>query len=87
MLRSPRSIADYDALFDPIRRARLDKSGNQLGDPNKAAMAIMQLLEMQMPPDHLLLGSDALTLVRAKLEAMLEDISRHEELTRSTDMP
>ena len=87
MLRSPRSIADYDALFDPIRRARLDKSGNQLGDPDKAAMAIMQLLEMQMPPDHLLLGSDALTLVRAKLEAMLEDISRHEELTRSTDMP
>jgi NAD(P)-dependent dehydrogenase (short-subunit alcohol dehydrogenase family) len=87
MLRSPRSIADYDALFDPIRRARLDKSGNQLGDPDKAAMAIMQLLEMQMPPDHLLLGSDALTLVRAKLEAMLEDISRHEDLTRSTDMP
>jgi NAD(P)-dependent dehydrogenase (short-subunit alcohol dehydrogenase family) len=87
MLRSPRSIADYDALFDPIRRARLDKSGNQLGDPDKAAMAIMQLLETQTPPDHLLLGSDALTLVRAKLEAMLEDISRHEELTRSTDMP
>ncbi|MFL6627195.1 MAG: oxidoreductase [Vitreoscilla sp.] len=86
MLRSPRSIADYDALFDPIRRARLDKSGNQLGDPDKAAMAIMQLLEMQMPPDHLLLGSDALMLVRAKLEAMLDDISRHEELTRSTDM-
>ncbi|MFL6677321.1 MAG: oxidoreductase [Burkholderiaceae bacterium] len=86
MLRSPRSIADYDALFDPVRRARLDKSGNQLGDPDKAAMAIMQLLEMQMPPDHLLLGSDALMLVRAKLEAMLDDISRHEELTRSTDM-
>jgi NAD(P)-dependent dehydrogenase (short-subunit alcohol dehydrogenase family) len=86
MLRSPRSIADYDALFDPIRRARLDKSGNQLGDPDRAAMAIMQLLEMQMPPDHLLLGSDALTLVRTKLEAMLEDISRHEELIRSTDM-
>jgi NAD(P)-dependent dehydrogenase (short-subunit alcohol dehydrogenase family) len=87
MLRSSRSIADYDALFDPVRRARLDKSGNQPGDPDKAAMAIMQLLEMQMPPDHLLLGSDALTLVRVKLEAMLEDISRHEELSRSTDMP
>jgi len=86
MVRSPRSLSDYDSMFDPIRRARIDKSGNQLGDPHKAAKAILQLLEMQAPPDHVLLGSDALTLVRAKLTAMLEDISRHEALTRSTDM-
>ena len=87
MVRSPRRLSDYDSMFDPIRRARIDKSGNQLGDPEKAAKAILQLLEMQAPPDHVLLGSDALTLVRAKLAAMLEDISRHEALTRSTDMP
>jgi NAD(P)-dependent dehydrogenase (short-subunit alcohol dehydrogenase family) len=87
MVRSPRSLSDYDAMFDPIRRARIDKSGNQLGDPDKAAKAILQLLETQAPPDHVLLGSDALTLIRAKLAATLEDISRHEALTRSTDMP
>lgn len=87
MVRSPRSLSDYDSMFDPIRRARIDKSGNQLGDPGKAAKAILQLLEMQAPPDHLLLGSDALTLVRAKLAAMLKDLSRHEGLSRSTDMP
>lgn len=86
MVRSPRSIADYDSMFDPIRRGRIDKSGKQLGDPDKAARAILQVLEMQAPPDHLLLGSDALTLVRAKLEAMLADISRHEALSRSTDL-
>jgi len=27
MVRSPRSIADYDPLFDPVRQARAEKSG------------------------------------------------------------
>jgi NAD(P)-dependent dehydrogenase (short-subunit alcohol dehydrogenase family) len=86
MVRSPRSLTDYDALFEPIRRGRIDKSGKQLGDPDKAAKAILQLLGMPTPPDHLLLGSDALGLVRAKLEAMLADVARDEALTRSTDI-
>jgi len=86
MVRSPRSLPDYDALFDPIRRGRIDKSGHQRGDPARAAQAILQLLEMPEPPAHLLLGSDALALVRARLEAALEDIARHEALTRSTDI-
>jgi NAD(P)-dependent dehydrogenase (short-subunit alcohol dehydrogenase family) len=33
MVRSPRSMADYDLLFDPVRRARAEKSGKQSGDP------------------------------------------------------
>jgi len=86
MVRSPRSLPDYDALFDPIRQARIDKSGHQRGDPAQAAQAILRLLAMPEPPAHLLLGSDALALVRAKLEAALDDIARHEALTRSTDI-
>lgn len=86
MVRSARSLPDYDALFEPIRQGRIDRSGKQPGDPDKAAKAILELLDMPAPPDHLLLGSDALTLVRAKLEAMLRDIVRHEALTRSTDI-
>lgn len=85
MVRTPRAIADYDALFDPVRAARIAKSGQQSGDPAKAAAAILALIEMPEPPAHLLLGSDALVLVRAKLEAALADIGRHESLTRSTD--
>jgi len=86
MVRSPRSIGDYDALFDPVRNGRIDKSGKQLGDPDKAAAAILQLIDLPEPPEHLLLGSDALTLVRAKIEAMTAEIARHESLTRSTDI-
>lgn len=85
MQRSPRSIADYDATFDPIRKARQEKSGKQLGDPAKAAKAILALVELPAPPAHLLLGSDALQLVRDKLSAMSDDITTWETLTRSTD--
>jgi NAD(P)-dependent dehydrogenase (short-subunit alcohol dehydrogenase family) len=35
MVRTPRSIEDYDALFEPIRAARQAASGNQLGNPAK----------------------------------------------------
>jgi NAD(P)-dependent dehydrogenase (short-subunit alcohol dehydrogenase family) len=85
MQRSPRRIADYDGMFDPIRQARLEKNGKQLGDPVKAARAILTLVGLSDPPAHLLLGSDALSLVREKLAAMAADIDAWESLTRSTD--
>lgn len=85
MVRSTRTIADYDALFGPIRKARAEKSGKQPGDPVKAAAAILTLIESPNPPAHLLLGSDALALVRQKLVALNQEISQWEELTRSTD--
>lgn len=85
MQRSPRSISDYDGIFDPIRSARQEKSGKQLGDPAKAARAILTLIDHPSPPAHLLLGSDALSLVRDKLAAMAADIQAWEDLTRSTD--
>ncbi|HGM5879977.1 MAG: oxidoreductase [Stenotrophomonas maltophilia] len=85
MARAPRSIEDYDALFDPIRSAREAKSGHQLGDPLKAAQAMLQIIDSDAPPSHLLLGSDALQLVRAKLASMASTIDAWEQLSRSTD--
>lgn len=85
MVRSARSIADYDALFDPIRQAREEKSGKQLGDPLKAASAMLEVIESSNPPAHLLLGSDALALVRQNIESFSAEIDRWETLTQSTD--
>lgn len=85
MRRSERSIADYDATFDPIRTARQAKSGKQLGDPIKAAQAMLTLIASDAPPAHLLLGSDALQLVRERLANMTQEINAWEVLSRSTD--
>ncbi|MDG3439451.1 oxidoreductase [Nitrospirillum amazonense] len=85
MVRSARAIADYDSLFDPVRQAREEKSGRQAGDPAKAAQALLTLVEAEAPPTHLLLGTDALALVRDKLTALEAEITAWEDLTRSTD--
>ncbi len=84
MIRTDRSIADYDSLFDPIRRAREEKSGKQAGDPRKAAAALLALVEAENPPVHLLLGADALALVRDKLKSLSVEIDAWEDLTLST---
>lgn len=85
MVRSPRLIGDYDSVFDPIRLRRQEVSGKQLGDPVKAARALLEVIDSDAPPAHLLLGSDALALVRQKLESLQVELERWEALTRSTD--
>jgi len=85
MTRTSRSIPDYDAIFDPIRKAREEKSGKQLGDPQKAARAMLAAISADDPPAHLLLGSDALGLVRDKLSKLEDEIRAWESVTVSTD--
>ncbi len=87
MDRTPRSIDDYDGVMDPIRGARQAKSGKQPGDPAKAALALLALVEAENPPARLFLGEDALGLVEQKLHAMQTEMSAWEALSRSTSFP
>ena len=84
MDRTPRSIADYDAVMDPIRAARQAKSGNQPGDPAKAAQVMLALVDAEHPPVRLFLGEDALSVVDQKLGAMQAEIAAWDALSRST---
>ena len=84
MDRTPRSISDYDAVMDPIRAAREAKSGNQPGDPAKAAQALLEIVASDSPPVRLFLGEDALAVVDQKLVAMRAEIDAWEPLSRST---
>jgi NAD(P)-dependent dehydrogenase (short-subunit alcohol dehydrogenase family) len=85
MIRTERSIADYDALFDPIRRARQARSGKQLGDPDRLAAAVLALVESDAPPPQLLLGSDALELVSDRIERLKQEIEAWSAVTVATD--
>lgn len=84
MDRTPRSIADYDAVMDPIRAARQAKSGQQPGDPARAAQVLLALVEAPVPPTRLFLGQDALEMVERKLAGMEEEIAQWRALSRST---
>jgi len=85
---SIRKSAGDDAYAGNIGRitAAFDANdGKQLGDPDRGAQAILAAVKAETPPLHLLLGSDALRRAREKLDAVIEEIDRWEDVTRSTD--
>ncbi len=84
MDRTARSIADYDPVMEPIRAARQAKSGHQPGDPDKAAQALLLLVDSENPPTRLFLGEDAIGLVARKLEQMRTELTEWDSLSRST---
>ena len=87
MVRTERSISDYDELMNPVRANRIAASGNQLGDPAKAGRALLTVIDSPNPPAHLILGSDALRLVTSGRAAVDEEIAAWADVSRSTDFP
>jgi NAD(P)-dependent dehydrogenase (short-subunit alcohol dehydrogenase family) len=67
------------------RMAEYRESGTPLGDPAKAAQAILQVSKLAEPPLRLLLGSDAFAVARAADEAKIASDEQWKELTLSTD--
>lgn len=62
-------------------------SGNQPGDPVRAAKAIIQVVESENPPLRLLLGAAALRGARNKLEELRKDFDTWETVTAGADFP
>src|SRR6202453_2625919 len=62
-------------------------AGKQIGDPERAAQAILAAVFAEEPPIHLLLGTDALRRAREKLDTVIEEMNRWEQVTRGTDFP
>jgi len=77
----------YDATVGKASAAFSSMAGQQLGDPDRAAEALLRIVDAPDPPLHLLLGSDALRRARAKLTAVEAEIGTWEDLTISTDFP
>jgi hypothetical protein len=79
-------IAYYcGSKFDPIRQARAAKSGRQAGDPENAAQILLDLLNAAKAPLHLVLGTDALHLVRKRIYALGAEPHQWEAVSRSSD--
>ncbi|GAA1827209.1 oxidoreductase [Pseudonocardia ailaonensis] len=87
MVRTERSLPDYDELMNPVRANRRAADGNQLGDPAKAAEAVLSIAGAPDAPVHLVLGSDALRLVGSARTEVDEEIERWADLSRTTDIP
>jgi NAD(P)-dependent dehydrogenase (short-subunit alcohol dehydrogenase family) len=62
-------------------------SGNQPGDPVRAAKAIIKVVESENPPLRLLLGAAALKGAHIKLQELKQDFDAWEETTTGADFP
>ena len=84
--QSASAIADYADTAGP-RRIENDKShGTQPGDPDKAAQAIIEVLESEQPPSILVLGQDAVGGFRRGLETQRAELEQWEKTSLSTDI-
>ncbi len=80
-------IADYADTADKNIRHLRAVSGNQDGDPVRAAEAIVQAVESQNPPHRLLLGNDAYDGAISKLDDLREEFAAWESVSRGADFP
>jgi len=83
--RARRPIDAYEPTAGQIFRQIASSDGHQPGDPERAAQAVLQLVDLEEPPVHLLLGKDAVRLHRQKLELTSQSIDQWEELSSGTD--
>jgi NAD(P)-dependent dehydrogenase (short-subunit alcohol dehydrogenase family) len=85
MIHVDRAIDDYEKTAGAFRRGLATRNGKQPGDPNKAADAIILVVNTEQPPLHLLLGHDALEYVGQKLGALQSEILKWAPLSASTN--
>ncbi len=79
--------ADYDNTAGNMRKYFAENDGKQKGDPHRAVLAMMRIVESPNPPLRLLLGASALQRLRAKLRNWETEIAEWEQVTVDADFP
>ena len=87
MTQSPTRLEAYAATAGERRKLITGRSGNQPGDPVRAAQAIIDAALSDSPPLRLLLGQWALGLARQKLDTLRHDFDAWEATTLGADFP
>jgi len=72
----------YSPVHDALSRAWRDTPA---GDPTKAAQAMIKVVEAENPPLRLVLGADALGMIRHKFDSVLTEQMQWKDVSLSTD--
>ena len=85
-LNTPQNpIQEYTTARALELKHKEEIAGNQPGNPELAAEAFIALGNMQNPPVHFVMGSDAYGLAEAKINMLKTDMVSNEALSKSTD--
>lgn len=85
LMQSASAIADYANTAGRRRKEVETSHGNQPGNPARAAQVVIGMVESEDAPFLLLLGQDAVRVVRATLDELRTDIDKWEKVSVSTD--
>ena len=80
-------IEDYATTAGKNKGDIRGYSGNQPGDPVRAAKAMIKVVEAENPPLRLLLGVAALKGARLKLDELKHDFDNWAEVSEGADFP
>ncbi len=87
-LKTPKNpIADYAETAGVRREGIRDYSGQQPGDPVRAAEAIIAAVESPKPPLHLVLGRVAYEQVAGKLKDFSSELEAWRDVALGADFP
>lgn len=81
----PELWPDYQASVGTLMARLAQYVGHEVGDPDKIAQVILQLAEHASPPEHLLLGSDAVHFFQQVDTARRAEAERWQAVSLSTD--
>ena len=82
-----RQMREYDESVGKTREYYADQPGKQRGDPKKAIHAMMDVVNSDNPPLHLLLGALAYNRFKGKLERWQEEMAAYEAVSLGADFP
>lgn len=85
--QSATGIEDYATTAGLRRKENDHTDGKQLGDPARAAQAILTLAQSETLPLRVVLGTDAITVIETELERQHAELDAMRELSASTDFP
>lgn len=77
-------IADYAATSGEFLKWIDEMDGKQPGDPDKAAAAMIQVVNSPNPPLRLVLGGDAVQLIETKLDAVKTELEAWKQVAIAT---
>ncbi|NVZ33543.1 SDR family NAD(P)-dependent oxidoreductase [Pseudomonas sp. A4002] len=82
-----RALEDYAEFRARTLAVFEARNHRQIGDPYRLGLAVVQLEALAAPPLRFVAGSDALSVVEAKLDQVRADLERWRSLSTSTDFP
>ena len=78
-------VEGYESTVDARVNAFKNGSFTPMGDPDKAAKVMIDIVNNPEPPLHLLLGSEAVAIVKYSEAAKLQELEKWESISISTD--